>query len=186
MYIGNESRETRHFVAERPDLLRHFFGLYQLEEGCVALSDNGNSFYEDVLCELGLERHICYPAVVHQFLSANDNRYHGSAKKVWRETIHDYSNDVLSSVALLRQLDYFVKDASTWFSTNLQLDDNRPSLEGVQAIIKGCTFLEVPFFRDCLRSMHLQKYHDARGGTPKAPKAPKGLDCGLDGVAWEN
>lgn len=86
VYIGYETSERRTYVAESPFLLRLFFARYEIEEGCVALTDNGKSFWEgemDVLLDLGFAKHTCYPAAVHQFLSPNEDRYHGAAKRVW-------------------------------------------------------------------------------------------------------
>src|SRR4051794_2646469 len=55
-------------------------------EGGVALSDNGNSFFEDgesILMAVGFKDHRFYPVNVHQFLSENDNRLHGTSKASW-------------------------------------------------------------------------------------------------------
>ena len=89
----------------------------------LCLSDNGNSFFPagaSVLSELGFRQHITYPSAVHQFLSPNDNRLHGTAKAAWRASRVDHSDDVDSSVLLLHLLDQqTTQHSSHWFERNL-------------------------------------------------------------------
>ena len=71
-------------------------------------SDNGNSFQEkkqDLLVQLGFARHASYPAAVHQYLSPNDNKLHGTAKRKWKTSGVDFSDDVASSISLLHHID---------------------------------------------------------------------------------
>jgi len=93
------------------------------------LSDLGGSFVDQgksVLLDLGFQKHACYPAAVHQYLSPNDNRLHGTAKKVWRESDIDYKDDVKSCIFLLRRLDNDIHTQSRmWFDRNmLQLKES--------------------------------------------------------------
>jgi len=89
----------------------------------VILSDLGGSFIDQgksVLLDLGFQKHVCYPAAVHQYLSPNDNRLHGTAKKVWRESDIDYKDDVRSSIFLLHCLDNDIQAQSKmWFDRNM-------------------------------------------------------------------
>jgi len=97
LFVGNKGT----FVAENRNLLKHFFTVYQVPEGAIALSDNGNSFFENgdsVLVKCGFFRHECYPSPVHQYLSPNDNHLHGVAKQVWRNEELDYKDDVKTSI----------------------------------------------------------------------------------------
>ena len=89
----------------------------------MILSDLGSSFVnqgKSVLLDIGFQKHICYPAAVHQYLSPNDNRLHGTAKKVWRESGIDYKDDVKSSIFLLHCLDIGIQTQSKmWFDRNM-------------------------------------------------------------------
>ena len=47
------------------------------------LSDGGNAFFDqknDVLLDLGFGTHGIYTSAVHQYMSPNDNRLHGTSK----------------------------------------------------------------------------------------------------------
>src|SRR4051794_15198148 len=60
IYIGKEKGEKETYVKESPALLRRFFEIYKVPEGGVALSDNGNSFFENgesVLKAVGFKDH---------------------------------------------------------------------------------------------------------------------------------
>ena len=94
---------------------------------CTILSDNGNSFKDgekDILIDLGFKYHLCYPAVVHQYLSPNDNKFHGAAKRKWKNLGLDFTDDVKSSIALLHCLDECCIDVQAWFHNNLRLKSN--------------------------------------------------------------
>ncbi len=123
VYVGKEKGESRSYVTESPALLRTFFEHCKVPKRTVILSDLGGSFVDkgkSVLLELGFKKHVCYPAAVHQYLSPNDNRLHGTAKKAWRESNIDYKDDVKSSVFLLHCLDNDIQNHSKmWFDRNM-------------------------------------------------------------------
>ena len=123
VYVGNDQGESRSYVTESSSLLRIFFERYPIPKRAVILSDLGHSFVEQgksVLLALGFHKHICYPAAVHQYLSPNDNRLHGTAKKVWRESGIDCKDDVKSSLFLLHCLDIDIQAQSKmWFERNM-------------------------------------------------------------------
>lgn len=87
------------------------------------MSDNGNALFPNgnsVLEAVGFCKHVPYPAVVHQYLSPNDNRLHGTAKEAWRASEIDFSDDVSASLFLLNLLDVNIKNHSkTWFTRNI-------------------------------------------------------------------
>ena len=117
------------------------------------LYDNGNAFLDngdDVFLKLGFFEHHQYPSVVHHFLSPNDNRLHGAAKKKWREMMLDYSDDVMSSLALLRCLDDCYDSVGSYFERNLQHSSPKPKLELVQELIGNPDFSEIQYFQRCL------------------------------------
>ena len=123
VYVGKEKGESRSYVTESPELLRTFFEHYRVPKRAIILSDLGSSFVEEgksVLLDLGFQKHVCYPAAVHQYLSPNDNRLHGTAKKIWRESNLDYKDDVRSSIFLLNFLDNDIQNQSKmWFDRNM-------------------------------------------------------------------
>ena len=49
--------------------------------------------------------HGIYSAAVHQYLSPNDNRLHGTAKQSWKSNVDDFSNDVNATLYLMLCLD---------------------------------------------------------------------------------
>lgn len=123
IYIGAEKNETRTYVSESADLLRRFFALYHVRRKEVVFSDNGTAFFPggvSVLEALGFTKHVAYPAPVHQHLSPNDNRLHGTAKAKWRNSGVDFKDDVESSLGLLNHLDADLEaHGATWFQQNI-------------------------------------------------------------------
>ena len=124
IYIGAKKNETHTYVSESADILRRFFALYQIPLNVVVFSDNGKSFFPggvSVLESLGFAKHVSYPAPVHQYLSPNDNRLHGTAKASWRNNSGvDFKDDVESSLLLLNHLDInLMAHATTWFGRNI-------------------------------------------------------------------
>jgi hypothetical protein len=114
------------YVAERFELVQRFFQLYPLQADLhdhYILSDNGNSFKvneESGLHTFGFRKHVFYPAPVHQYLSPNDNRLHGSAKQAWRRSGVDFKDDVLSCLRLLHFLDRdTIAHSKKWFERNM-------------------------------------------------------------------
>lgn len=119
IYVGAEKRETRLYVPESRDLMRQFFELYEVPENAIVFSDNGRAT-KGVLTDLGFAKHVFYPAPVHQYLSPNDNRLHGTAKKSWRASRVDFKDDVESSLLLLNHLDSDIEAQSAhWFNQNI-------------------------------------------------------------------
>ena len=104
IYIGSEKNETRTYASESADLLRRFFEIYRVRSKGVVFSDNGTAFFPggvSALETIGFEKHVSYPAPVHQHLSPNDNRLHGTAKARWRSSGVDFKDDVESSLMLM-------------------------------------------------------------------------------------
>jgi hypothetical protein len=119
---------------------------------------------------------------VHQHLSPNDNRLHGAAKASWRADVLDFSDDVAASLALLDRLDWATEDTRGYFARNLQLDDEAPTLEATQALIKGSKLVDNEYYADCLYNYRVAMRLDARGVVPESPKS---LESALDGRKWQ-
>lgn len=123
IYIGTEKNETSIYASESAKLLQRFFALYQIPPNVVVFSDNGKAFFPggvSALKSLGFTKHVPYPAPVHQHLSPNDNRLHGTAKARWRNSGVDFKDDVESSLLLLNHLDIdLAANGATWFKQNI-------------------------------------------------------------------
>jgi transposase len=123
IYMGAEKNEPRLYASESAELLHRFFALYPLPPNGVVFSDKGKSFFPggvSALESLGFAQHVSYPAPVHQHLSPNDNRLHGTAKARWRNSAVDFKDDVESSLLLLSYLDVdLAAHAVTWFKRNI-------------------------------------------------------------------
>ena len=122
-YIGSNNDKGKTYVRESPELIRRFFNKNKIPKYSVALTDGGNAFFDkgtDILLELGFESHEVYPAAIHQYLSPNDNRLHGTAKQSWKQNVDDFANDVNASLYFLHCLDVDTTAYSRkWFTNNL-------------------------------------------------------------------
>jgi hypothetical protein len=166
IYIGKDKGEKETYAKECPDLLRRFFERYEVPAGAVSLSDNRNSFFENsesVLKAIGFENHLFYPANVHQFLSPNDNRLHGTSKGSWRSSGVDHSDDVDSCLMLLNHLDRdIIKYSKYWFNNNiLELKE-----EAVGGLIGTRGPKKSHLHKSWLRAYRISVGQDARGERP--------------------
>ena len=184
VYFGKEVNETRTYVPESPEALRHFIGQYRIPSKSTVLSDDGNAFFSnsvDVLRDLGFKRHLVYPPAVHMFLSPNDNGLHGPARKAWRHLSIDHKDDVESSIALLAQLDRFIGDSKRYFYRNLILRKIPVTLGLARDLVFPANF-ESNGMVACLREYRLW------AGLPLREVeegVPVGLDSSLDGPRWQ-
>ena len=123
VYMGKPQNESRVFMYEHTELVHRFFHIYPIMPSAIALSDNGNAVFpkgKSALEEMGFCKHVPYPAAVHQYLSPNDNRLHGTAKQSWRASGVDFTDDVSASLSLLNLLDVDLQThGKTWFSRNI-------------------------------------------------------------------
>jgi hypothetical protein len=154
VYIGKESGEKRVKVSESPELLRNFFGQYKVKKETVILSDQGRAYFEggnDVLLDLGFKTHATYPPPVHQYLSPNDNRLHGSSKASWRNSGVDFSDDVSSCLLLLNHLDVDItNDSKKWFQQNMK----NLSFKDLDALIGKEGLEKAKYRKNCLREFN--------------------------------
>jgi len=155
IHIGAEQNETRIYVSESAELLRRFFALYPIPPKVVVFSDNGKSFFPgrvSALESLGFAKHVPYPAPVHQHLSPNDNRLHGTAKAKWRNRGVDFKDDVESSLLLLSDLDVdLAAHGVTWFKRNL-LD---LTAESARELVRGRSGKRAQVDYDRLYAYHI-------------------------------
>jgi hypothetical protein len=123
IYVGNDKNEKRTYVREGPELLRLFFSVYDIPPGATVFTDEGGAFFENqksVLESLGFKNHRTYPPDVHQYLSPNDNRLHGTSKRTWRSSDVDHSDDIESCLCLLNLLDRdTIQHGKNWWEKNM-------------------------------------------------------------------
>jgi transposase len=125
------------YTRESPHIIRTYLGMTQLNAWCF-FSDNGSAYRQNgasVIEEMG-HRHRYLPASIHQYLSVNDNNAHGVAKAKWRAMGLDYSDDVCSSLALMRELDLLKPLRITkWFNRNYLLDQSNIQTQSVETLV---------------------------------------------------
>lgn len=168
IYVGAEQNEKHTYASESADLLRQFFGRYPIPEGVVVFSDNGAAFFpegQSALEPLGFAKHVAYPAPVHQYLSPNDNRLHGTSKTRWRSSRVDFKNDVEASLMLLHYLDEDIQQyGATWFKRNI-LD---LTAQSAGELIRGRSGERAQVDYDRLQAYRIFMGLNAEGG-PSAP-----------------
>ena len=181
------------YATECPDFVSTFFDLHTVNKGDHIMSDGGGSFKVgdiSIFEDLGYDRHAVYPAPVHQFLSPNDNRLHGVAKQRWRAAKIDFSDDVVSSLQLLLELDRVERRlVKLWFNINFQLDEEEVTSEAMEACIFGFRRNEndrADWFKQCK-----QDYAEFVAGAPQrglghVALKPAALDSTFDGSYWTN
>lgn len=170
------------YVSESRELVDMFFAKYDFVEDCHVLSDYGATFSAD-MTDLGFARHERYPASVHQWLSPNDNRFHGEAKRQWRAEMRDFSDDVEATLSLMHKLDWVAtKHIRKWFDRNLMLSTPSITTEAMRKVFGKSAGKKSEWHANCLREFRVWIGEDARGGVPAAPR---GLESRLDGLHWE-
>lgn len=153
----------------------------EIPKGAVILRDGGGAFWSDgsILEELQWDNHIKYPACVHQLLSPNDNRWHGAAKKRWRESGVNFKDDAAASIKLLLFLDKETHGCEKWFRTNLQVDREEVSREIVEQLVLGNSERVQDYYKRCRRLYRIHVGLDARGEAHERP------NDALDGTYWQ-
>ena len=174
--LGAEKHEARIYASESAELLRRCFALYPIPPNVVVFSDHGKSFFPggvSALASLGLAKHVPYPAPVHQHLSPNDNRLHGTAKAKWRNSGVDFKDDVESSLLFLSHLDAdLVAHGATWLKRNI-LDLTAKS---ARELIRGRSGKRAQVDYDRLDAYHIFAGLEATGRPEETgPSVPDNL-----------
>jgi hypothetical protein len=128
------------FVKESHEIIQQFLAQNKLDDVPTIFTDNGTIFAKDgqSLIESAGYRHVYLPAAVHQYLSVNDNNAHGLAKARWRAKVVDHTDDVTSSLTLLKE--HGSIDEGTiegWFIRNYVLAVNNMETAMVERLIVG-------------------------------------------------
>ena len=158
IYAGKLKGDTRTYVSESPDLVERFFKHYGLAKGVVIFHDKGKSFLKDkqsIFPDIGFKDHFTYPPAVHQYLSPNDNRYHGIAKTKWRASGIDFSDNVKSSLYLLHCLDQVEETIiRKWWDHNFHLNGKDTLKERMQTLVtsgKDEKLKQSIYYTECLQ-----------------------------------
>ena len=121
-----ESATGSKYCAESAEIYKLYLKKYKSRlnhEETVMIRDAGSSFtpggvsvFSTVTPILG--RVVVMPPMLHHFHSPCDNRHHGAAKAKWR-TLSSHSDDVVSSLLLLHELDNVTTaHIQGWFDRN--------------------------------------------------------------------
>lgn len=186
---------SKTYVKEQPLLVRHFFKYYWdvLEEmhDLLVFCDNGNALYpkyeknqsgQPILEKEFNITQIPYPAAIHQFLSPNDNKFHGVVKAKWRAQGEKLQDDVFSSLYFLKCCDELEQEVvQSWFIRNFMLAGGNVTRQDVLGVVSSHTPKKVQFFRECLRE-YLEEFGEAESRTPYALRC---IESALDGSHWK-
>lgn len=166
------------YAKEDAGMVKQMLDAYEID--CEFMhTDNGNAFKrdgEDVVEELGFTRFTAAPAI-HQYVSPNDNLFHGARKKIWRASTTDFSDPIRSALSLMKTFDdaelSTVKD---YFTKNFFLDNRRPSDAEIGKVIGTGIETNHAYFAECF----IKYRRDVLGENIDETE----LVNGLDGEYW--
>ena len=188
IYVGKLKKERREYVAESADLVTRFFNFYKIDKNVHVLYDGGRLYKEKETCvfdQLMIKKHLAYPSPVHQFISPNDNCYHGVGKKKWLNLSLDWTDDVLSSITLLHIFDSIKGEkVRGWFQQNMLAIQERADTEKVMAPLTKKLFDQNPYFRSCLRKYWELYNPDMLVKSRLVDDAPVAIESTFDGAYW--
>jgi len=158
------------YVSESEDHVQKFFEIYDNVQGCTIFSDMGHGFING-LERYGFARHIFYTPLVHEFLSPNDNRFHG-VKVGWRnDPTLDFSDDVRSCLDLMRRFDEVSGESiKGMFNRNFMLDQADVTVEAARAMMGKDGHKNTEFHRECLYEYRVAIGKDIRSNVPDTPR----------------
>ena len=156
VYIAPDKPSTK-YCSERPEFVRKFFSLYpNVALSTRIISDGGNGFKEDgidVFESMGFENHYTLPSSIHQYLSVNDNKVHGIAKRQRKTQLRDRSNDIVSTLHLMYLLDEIDnKTVMQFFYNNFLLRHHEITIEACREFLAEIPINRGKFFIECLNA----------------------------------
>lgn len=175
------SGTSKTYATEQAYCVRDFLKVYkkQFRLAHVVYSDGGAAFRpkgKSVVEEAGLA-HVVFPAAIHQFLSPNDNSLHGVGKAKCRAHFSDMTDDVETSLFLLRAFDdVSPKTVRGWFKRNFLLGQTGKLEKKTHEIIFGPAHKRNAERRQCIEA-----YEAFIAGVPLQRSA---IESHLDGVHW--
>ena len=184
VFMASIGNKKTYYLRESTAMLDIIFKMMgpHLRNVKVIFSDNGSpfmlegaNFIED-LPNMDA-KHVFFPAPVHQYLSVNDNKLHGVGKRKWRALLVDRSDDVHSSILLLKCLDDVSADLiKAWFKTN----GRTLNKENIRNLTGGPNPEKQEYFYECLLSY--RKF--MRRKSDVVDVSVTELYGELDGVYW--
>ena len=125
---------------------------------------------------------IPLPAAVHQYISPNDNKYHGVLKKMLRAQglkLNDQAFSCLHAIRCSDQIEPFVVE--NWFIRNFMLEGGRITEERAQEILTSRPQKNAAMYEQCYR-VYLRVIENDSGAEDYLAKR---LRCELDGSSWQ-
>ena len=186
IYCGAAKGETRTYCGESPTIVKRFFELYPLLSGDIEIfTDDGHCFLEngeDVFAQMGFKNHRVYEPAFHHFASPNDNNIHGVAKKKWRERFENFTDDVETSLALMKFIDDASKKSGTYFQRNLQIGGSY----GWEVVKKDVEKVCHAGIVDCSwRRLQAYRLFEGMDGRGEHKDSVRELSSGLDGIYYQ-
>jgi hypothetical protein len=178
------------------ELLGFYGAMVQVPQNAVIFHDQGNAFLSDKESVVPLifgVKAATYPPIIHQFLSPNDNRFHGAAKEKWRsmacEKQWGKDDSVESSLALLSFLSHYDPIAvRSYFSKNLFLERKSIQPDRCMDLVMNGLLKKISKNEKIHSGTKLyQKFkdkHQAESAVLSLPQPPC-LEDSLDGYYWK-
>eukprot|EP00019_Armaparvus_languidus_P002394 CAMPEP_0168607170 /NCGR_PEP_ID=MMETSP0420-20121227/16988_1 /TAXON_ID=498008 /ORGANISM="Pessonella sp." /LENGTH=197 /DNA_ID=CAMNT_0008646937 /DNA_START=78 /DNA_END=671 /DNA_ORIENTATION=- len=169
-YLDQKQHKKSTYCKESPEIVNMFLEHYEnvLPEDLIIFSDSGTCFMNkgaDIINDAGLI-HVKYPPCVHQYISPNDNKLHGVAKRAWRADTTDFSDDVDSTLKLMKLMDN-VKQ------TSIRDDDFKNFMNGANAVMNH-------FYDEC-QNLYRRDVLNQKNDVPTELSL---LENDLDGAYW--
>ena len=185
-----------HYVPESRHIVELYGSMMQVPENAVIFHDEGNAFMEDgasILPPIFNCRAATYPPIIHQFLSPNDNHYHGAAKEKWRALARkngwDKNDSVESSLSLLSYLTHYDKEAvKSYFTKNFFLDRKKIQPDRCMDLVSGGLIRKMQkseYFERCMRSYADFQQKNALQDALTHVLPPPPFETSLDGKYWK-
>lgn len=181
---GGFWREDKWMTAE-------FFQRQKIPRGAVLLSDGAKFLAKDgvkLLEQLGADHHEVFPSAVHQYLSVNDNKWHGVAKQRWREIGLNWKDDVNATLALLHCLSEVPQSQiDSWWEANMGLSKGGMSFDEALAAVGGEKIRLIngsDHYQACLSEYNAYRAPRQSRGQTVYRESPQQLSCDMDGNYW--
>ena len=181
------------YVRESPWMVKTFFSLHSdhLTQSDVFFHDEGGCFMEagfSVLATLGYFNEYTYPPSVHMYLSPNDNKFHGAAKRAWRKSGVDMKDDVASSLRLMFEFDCIKsKSIRSWWKYNFNLNNKCVLRERMEDLVRGRRKNLVErseYYQKCMEHYRRSVLEPAKRGNIHYIEKPLSFENTFDSTYW--
>ena len=187
--------ETSNYVPESMEILGYYGAMVQVPPESVIFHDCENAFMsqgESVIPLIWGVKAATYPPIVHQFLSPNDNRFHGAAKEKWRSLSAEKGwgkeDSVESSLALLSFLSHYdPKEVSSYFRENFFLERKSIQPDRCMGLVTSGLLKKIrksPHFDQAQAAYRRFIQEHQRTNASEMSSPPPCLEGTLDGKYW--